>query len=229
MTGATLRFRDLSEQQEVSLRRKVEISVLNCQATPNPQPSESSDLRVIELGDKTGRPQICARSTCQATRMRLFQTDCERLRFMSLACKRPWTSQRFVLRSRQAFSECHLLNCLVFGGAASEHVLMPLSQATTQLKPTDRSPETSFTTLVDISNNPVAACTLQHCNTYIPPYTAELHNLCGLQLVYHTSSRSCPRALIVRVIVKAGQHRPDQLPIHLLPTYAPSHPTRLAT
>jgi hypothetical protein len=143
----------------------VEISVLNCQATPNPQPSESSDLRVIELGDKTGRPQICARSTCQATRMRLFQTDCERLRFMSLACKRPWTSQRFVLRSRQAFSECHLLNCLVFGGAASEHVLMPLSQATTQLKPTDRSPETSFTTLVDISNNPVAACTfatLQH-------------------------------------------------------------------
>lgn len=89
MTDATLCFRDLSEQQGVSLKRKVEISVLNCQATLNPQPSESSDLRVIELGDKTGYDLVHGPHVKQPECGCFRPTVNDEARFMPLACVRP--------------------------------------------------------------------------------------------------------------------------------------------
>lgn len=95
------------------------------QLSSHSQPSspESSDLRVIELGDKTGQTDIST-VHLSSTRMRLFQTPTANgLRITSLTCDVLGLSRNLFPPFGQAPFEVYLLYRLVFRDVASEHVL----------------------------------------------------------------------------------------------------------
>jgi hypothetical protein len=185
MTGATLCIRDLSEQVEKSLRRSRKYLASNVKPLSTFSPLRAPTSALSNAGDKH-RPWCTVHVSSSAA----FGCLTDSTRLMSLT----WTSKDTVQQeSNLPFGQAPSKSCLliypVCASVASEHVPLVCHK----LQDSDRRPETSFTTLVDIENNTVAACTF--CNTTTPIalptlYTPELHILCGLHLAHHTPSRA---------------------------------------